>query len=178
MPLVLLQCYAWHVVYGHWLVFTYGVEGEGFNWTKPEVFKLLFSSYHGWLYWHPLLIVGIIGFLWLARKSGGILLAALLAIVATVYVNAAWWCWWFAGNSFGSRAFEAPLLFLMGGLAVVILHATPIWRRALWVVAIFACVWNFYAMALFYSGTIERNAPVSWFEMVRAGVQLAGQTKR
>jgi hypothetical protein len=172
LPLVLLQCYAWHVVYGHWLVFTYGVEGEGFNWTRPEVINVLFSAYHGWLYWHPFLLVGFGAFLWLVRWKGGLLWGALVAILATIYVNAAWWCWWFAGNSFGSRAFEAALLFFMGGLAMILIKATPVWRRFVWSAAILACSWNFYTMMLFYAGAIDRNAPVSWTEMVRAGLRL------
>jgi len=118
------------------------------------------------------LLVGAGGFLWLMRRRVGVFWPAFLAILATIYVNAAWWCWWFAGNSFGSRAFEAALLFFMGGLALILVRATPVWRRFLWSTAILACSWNFYVMMLFYSGTIDRNAPVSWTEMARAGLKL------
>jgi len=171
VPLLFLQCYAWRVVYGHWFVFTYGTEGEGFNWAHPELFNILFSPLHGLFYWHPLLLVGMIGFVRLARQSRGMLLAGLVATAGTWYVNAAWWCWWFAGNSFGSRAFDAVLLFLMAGLAALLMRLPLFWQRILRAAAVSAAVWNFYVMGLFYAGVIERNAAVTWSGMIEAGIQ-------
>ena len=172
LPWLFVQLYAWRVVYGHWLVFTYGAEGEGFNWTHPEVVNLLFSPFHGLFYWHPLLLVGAAGFLWLVwQKKNGVLTAGLGAIAGTVYINASWWCWWFAGNSFGSRAFEAALLFFMGGLALLLVRLPSAGRRILLGLAVLAGVWNFFLMALFYGSVIERNAPVTWSEMIQAGIR-------
>lgn len=170
LPWLILQFYAWRVVYGRWFVFTYGAEGEGFNWSQPEISNVLFSPFHGWFYWHPFLLVGAAGFVWLVMKSGGFLWAGLLTITGTVYINAAWWCWWFAGNSFGSRAFEAALLFFMGGLAWLLVRLSPGWRRFLFLAAVLAGLWNFYLMALFYASIIERNAPVTWGRMLAAGL--------
>jgi hypothetical protein len=172
LPLLLLQFYAWRVVYGRWFVFTYGAEGERFNWSHPEISNVLFSPYHGLFYWHPFLVVGLIGLGWLAFKMKGVLSASLLAFAGTVYVNAAWWCWWFAGNSFGSRAFEAALLFFMGGLAYLFVRSTPRWRRILFGGAMLAVVWNLYLMVLFYGSVIDRNAPVTWTEMIQAGPHM------
>lgn len=171
LPLLLLQFYAWRVVYGRWFVFTYGAEGERFNWGHPEISNVLFSPYHGLFYWHPFLLVGVIGLVWLAFEAKGGLVASLVAFAGTVYVNAAWWCWWFAGNSFGSRAFEATLLFFMGGLAFLFVRSTPFWKRVLFSVAMLAAVWNFSLMALFHGSVIDRNAPVTWTEMVQAGTR-------
>ena len=173
VPLVFLQFYAWRIVYGRWFIFTYGAEGERFNWTNPEICNVLFSPFHGFFYWHPFLLIGAAGFGWLAWKSRGLHLASLLAIAGTLYVNAAWWCWWFAG-SFGSRAFEAVLLFFMAGLAVLLVRLPQMWRRMLWGVALLACVWNLYVMGLYYASIIERNAPVTWGTMLKAGLQAIG----
>lgn len=177
VPLVFLQFYAWRIVYGRWFVFTYGAEGERFNWTNPEIFNVLFSPFHGFLYWHPFLLVGAIGFVWLAFKSRGFHLAGLLAIAGTLYVNAAWWCWWFAG-SFGSRAFEAVLLFFMAGVAFLLVRLPLRWRRILWCTAILACIWNLAVMGLYYASLIERNAPVTWATMLKAGIQALGGIAR
>lgn len=174
LPLLLLQAYAWHVVYGHWLVFTYGENGEGFNWTQPEIIRVLFSPFHGLFYWHPLLAVGAIGLLGGMRRSGGMLLAALLGVGATVYINASWWCWWFA-SSFGSRAFDASVLFFMAGVAMLLVQATAFWRRVLWVGAISAGIWNYSIMVLFIASLIERNAPVTWIGMLQAGLRMTGR---
>lgn len=168
LPLLGLQFYAWRVVYGHWLIFTYGAEGEKFNWAHPELVNILFSPFHGLFYWHPFLLAGAAGLGWLALKARGVVLAGLIAILGTYYINAAWWCWWFAG-SFGSRAFEAALLFFMGGLAVLLVRLPARGRRLLFAVGILSGIWNFYIMILYYAAIIERNAPVTWTTMLLAG---------
>ncbi len=169
-PLVFLQLFAWHVVYGTWLLSPYGAAGETFNWSDPQILPVLFSERHGLFYWHPLLLVGAAGFGWLAwRERGrGLLAAGLAAVLATVYVNASWWCWWFA-SSFGSRAFEGACLFFMGGLAWLWVRARPAWREALCAVFLAGAAWNFYIMALFYTMAIPRDPPVSWWEMLTSG---------
>jgi hypothetical protein len=166
-PLILLQLWAWHAVYGHWLVFSYGVEGEGFHWRHPEFARSLFSPWHGLFYWHPFLLVatlGLFGWAWRCRGTGG---AALVAVAGTAYVNAAWWCWWF-GSSFGLRAYDAALLPLMAGLAWLLRSAARRWRTLLWGAAILAGAWNFYVALLYRSGAISRSQPVMWGQMVEA----------
>jgi hypothetical protein len=96
----------------------------------------------------------------------------LVAVLITLYVNAAWWCWWFA-SSFGQRASEAMCLFFMGGLAWI-WRARPRWRPALWTVFLVGAAWNFYIMALFYTTAISRDAPVTWGEMLLAGGKCWG----
>jgi len=179
LPLLLLQFYAWRVVYGRWFVFSYGAEGEGFNWAHPELLNVLFSPFHGLFYWHPFLLTGAAGFAYLVwQRRETLLLAGLFSIFCTIYVNASWWCWWFAGNSFGSRAFEAVLLFFMAGLAHLLVRFTPCWRRIFFAAAVLACGWNFYVMALFYASAIDRNAPVTWGEMVHAGARMFTKDQR
>lgn len=174
-PLIVLQLYAWNIVYGSWLVFTYGENGEGFNWTQPEILNVLFSPRHGLLYWHSFLAVGVAGLIALAVRDS-FQRVALLCVGLTLYVNAAWWCWWFAGNSFGSRAFEAAMLFFMFGIAFLLARATPRWKNALLCTGAVACAWNFYVMILFYSGAISRDGPVTWLEKIQTGIRLLGST--
>ena len=173
LPWLGLQFYAWRVVYGHWLIFTYGAEGEVFNWLHPELGNILFSSFHGLFYWHPFLLMGAVGYFWLALKGRGLHWAGLGSIIGILYVNASWWCWWFAG-SFGSRAFESVLIFFMAGTAFLLVRSTPIWRKLIWSIGVFAVLWNFYIMALYYTGMIERSAPVTWTTMLQAGLRSAG----
>ncbi len=167
LPLLALQLWAWHVVYGSWLVFSYGAEGEGFRWLQPEWLGSLASPLHGLFYWHPLLLVALAGLLaWAAseRRLAPVLVAAVLA---TLYVNAAWWCWWF-GAAFGNRACDAALLPLMAGFAWLLGRATPRWRRVWWAAALTAGAWNFYLVLLYRLAVIPRNAPVTWSEMLQA----------
>jgi hypothetical protein len=168
LPLLALQFFAWHAVYGRWLVFTYGEAGEGFNWLRPELFGGLLSARHGLLYWHPFLLAGFVGLGWLAWRRDALARAGVLTAALVIYVNAAWWCWWFA-SSFGQRAFDAPLLFLMIGLAALLARLPAGARRAVGWLGAAATAWNFYVMALFYTTAIPRDTPVTWAEMLRAG---------
>ena len=129
VPLVALQLFAWHTVYGRWLVFTYGEQGEGFNWLQPEFFGGLLSARHGLFYWHPFLLAGVIGLGWLAWRREAVALAGGVAVALVVYVNAAWWCWWFAA-SFGQRAFDGACLYLMLGLAFLLARLPAAGRAA------------------------------------------------
>jgi len=166
LPLVALQIWAWFVVYGRCLVFSYGVEGEKFQWLRPEVTNLLFSSFHGLFYWHPLLLVACIGLgIYAWQQNTGRVWGWVGAVVIMGYVNASWWCWWFA-SSFGSRAFDAAILPMMAGFAFLLARAKPRWHRLLVCVAVGAGAWNFYLAWLYRLALIPRNAPVTWSQML------------
>lgn len=170
-PLVALQLFAWRTVYGHWFVFSYGAEGESFHWLQPAALRSLFSPWHGLLYWHPFLVVPLLGLaLWARRKSP--LALVLLAVVAlTLYANAAWWCWWFA-SAFGSRSFDAALLPLMAALAWLWRQSSPRVRTTLVSIAIAAGVGNFYLLLLYRIGAISRSDPVTWAQMLAAAEKI------
>lgn len=170
-PFVLLQLWAWRVVYGRWLVFSYGVEGEGFHWSRPELANSLFSPWHGLFYWHPFLLVALAGlFAWAWTRRGE---AAVWsgAVALMLYVNAAWWCWWFA-SAFGNRGFDAALLPVMAGAAWLFHRARGPWRTALGTVAVGAAAWNVYLVLLYRTGAISRHAPLTWEEMLAAAARL------
>ncbi len=115
LPIV-VQMWAWHEVFGRWLVYSYG--GEGFHWARPRAWETLFSSRHGLFFWSPLLLVAVAGVAWLFRAPREVprgLLASLVAgFLLLWYCNSCWWCWWF-GDACGARAFvEAGALFVVG----------------------------------------------------------------
>lgn len=197
VPFVALQSFAWHVVYGRWLVFSYGGENESFAWLQPQIGSALFSSWHGLFYWHPLILVGLGGLVWWACSRGRVgspstaappdrsplptvpsarvvALGLLAAAGATIYVNAAWWCWWFA-SAFGSRAFDGALLGIMGGMAFLWTRANRVGQRFLLFAGGTLVAWNLYVFALFRSAAISRNEPVTWFDMIMAAPSLLRQ---
>ena len=176
LPFLMLQLWAWRVVYGEWFVFSYGVEGESFHWRNPELLNSFFSPWHGLFYWHPFLLVGLVGMLWWGWKSRGGALSWVSCVAITTYVNAAWWCWWFA-SSFGNRGYDAAFLPMMGGAGFFALNARGRARSFLWSTAITLGLWNFYVVWLYRSGAIPRNEPVTWWEMVRAASRLSEATK-
>lgn len=170
-PLVALQSFAWWRVYGDWAVFAYGVEGETFHWLRPAWWQSWFSPLHGAMYWHPFLAVAFGGLAawWWCERGRGTAVAAAFAVSA--YVSAAWWCWWY-GSAFGNRSYDAALLPLMAGTAWFFHRATPRLRTTLWMVAAAAFAWNAYAVVVYRTGAIPRNAAVTWGDMLEAGRHL------
>lgn len=166
LPVIALQLGAWKIVYGSWLVHSYGQQGEKFYWFKPALREVMFSANHGLFYWHPLLLAGFAGLVALAWRRGGLVWAGLAAAVIAIYVNAAWWCWWF-GASFGNRAFDGAILFLMMGLAWAFERLPA--KAALWLfVAGSACGWwNAVLIVLYRTAVISRNSAVTYEEMLR-----------
>lgn len=176
LPFLFLQLWAWRVVYGEWFVFSYGAEGESFHWRKPELLNSFFSPWHGLFYWHPFLSVGAAGMLWWAWKFRGAATTWVICVTMVVYVNAAWWCWWFA-SSFGNRGYDAALLPLMAGAGFLMLSVRGWARPLLWGTAITLGLWNFYVVWLYRSGAISRSEPVTWWEMVKAVSRLSEASK-
>ena len=170
---VLLQLFAWKTIYGSYLVFTYGVEGEAFLWNDPAWIKILFSSNHGLFYWHPLLLLGLVFFIvWVVRKER-VGLIWITSMILTYVVNAAWWCWWLA-SSFGQRNFEAISLFAMCGMTYLFTlvekrRYTFLLVRSVIVVAI---IWNINLTILYSVNIISRNSSVTWAEMIDATLAL------
>ncbi|MFA5058290.1 MAG: hypothetical protein WC485_09270, partial [Opitutaceae bacterium] len=67
---VAVQLAAWKLLFGSWLVYSYG--GERFDFTHLHAAAVLFSPRHGWFYWHPLLLVGVAAFAaWAWRRREG-----------------------------------------------------------------------------------------------------------
>lgn len=100
--IVAVQPVLWKVQTGQWLA--YGYEGEGFQWDRPEVFKVLFGFRRGLFLWTPVLLLSALGTLLLWRYDR--LRAAWLALywVANTYVISCWWIWYY-GSGFGARVF-------------------------------------------------------------------------
>jgi hypothetical protein len=174
-----------------------------FHWFRPELAGVLFSSWHGLFYWHPVLLPAFAGLVWWtwhsrrsARPSAGsaestgapitnllspitlaplVFSASLLAAAAgTIYINAAWWCWWFAA-AFGSRAFDGALLGLMAGHGFLLARSEGRVRRVLLWLSTGLVVWNIYVFVLFRTAAISRNEPVTWLEMLTAAPRLFRQ---
>ena len=170
---VALQLMAWKTIYGSYLLFTYGEEGEGFIWNDPAWMKVLFSSNHGLFYWHPILFLGLLFFTaWVIRKSP-VGLIWMVSILLTYVVNAAWWCWWLA-SSFGQRNFEATVLFAMLGMAYLfaLLEDRKQLFNLLRVAIIAAIIWNINLTILYSVNIISRNSSVTWTEMISATFEL------
>jgi hypothetical protein len=88
--------------------------------AHPLFGTALFHSWHGLLSYHPLFLLGAIALGALAvrrdlpqfeRILAG---SALLALLAQLYLQASWWCWWSGTGTFGNRTLA------VGGVLVVL----------------------------------------------------------
>ncbi len=167
LPLIALQMFAWRVVYGQWLLSTYGANDEGFNFSSPAWAEMLFSPRHGLLHWHPFLAVGLTGLAWLARARPALATALWTVVGATLYINAAWWCWWF-GAAFGQRAFDCALPAVMLGAAWCLQCAAPRARSWLFRIGCVFAALNLFLLVLYRTNLISRNGPVTWPDAFRS----------
>jgi hypothetical protein len=145
--------------------------GERFE-AVPHIFGVLFSPFHGLFYWHPLILLGLAGALGaMARRH--MPLSWALILVAVTWVNGAWHAWWF-GSSFGNRAFEGAVLFAMAGLAWLGEKAVAggdFRRRCFWAVTGGLTAAGAWLLVLFVTQAIPREEPVTYGDMMRAGVR-------
>ncbi len=172
LALVALQLLAQRQLHGEWRFDTY--DSEPFYFAHPQLLATLFSPQHGWLYWHPLMTVGVIALV-VAVARGRLPWAWLVALAAVTYLNASWWCWWW-GSSFGNRSFEGATLFVMAGWGLVWAKTREhsLLRRITTATVAAGVAANAILLALYMGGAISRGDPVSYSEMLAAlGRQLA-----
>lgn len=85
-------------------LWVYSYDDEGFNWSDPHMWDILFSYKKGLFVYTPMLLVACFGSakMWQRNSQQTVLWTAFMVI--TVYVLSSWWSWWY-GGSFSGRAF-------------------------------------------------------------------------
>ncbi|MBL4586220.1 MAG: hypothetical protein JKX84_04060 [Flavobacteriales bacterium] len=108
-------------------LFVWGYDGEGFNFTHPNMLKVLFSYRKGFFIYTPWAFLGAIGLLFylLKNKAAGFWLWLCLGF--SVYVISSWWSWYY-GSSFGMRPLIEYLPFFAFGLAFLLQNSRK-WLR-------------------------------------------------
>jgi hypothetical protein len=102
----------WKVVTGHWLYTGYGNDaGEGFNWTSPYTWEVLFGYRKGWFVYTPMALLGFAGMVPLYRKHRGLFWLIAVYSVLNIYWVSAWSCYWYSW-CFGQRSL-IPALAVM-----------------------------------------------------------------
>jgi hypothetical protein len=170
LPILALQFTMWRYLYGEWVVNSYGAQGEGFNWFRPEFINYLFSSNHGLIFTAPVVLVAFVGlFMGLWKKDavvprllfGSLALACLLLL----YVNASWHQWYF-GWGFGSRSYLEASAGLAFGLAMFLSQlGKKNRRRAGYAYSVLGSVWTLWLMVLFAKGDLLSNGSTT-FEQI------------
>ena len=112
-------------------------------WWEP-----LFSSYHGLLWWTPLLLIGVGGLLFLWRSDRGVVALALFVFASQWLINATMERSFWGAYSFGQRRFDCFVPFAMLGVTAL-LQARP---KTGFVLSILASLWSGLLLMAVFAG--------------------------
>jgi hypothetical protein len=143
IAILLIPPILWYLQSGYFFVYSYGQ--EGFDFTNPKVFKILFSYNRGWFVYTPVAFVAMAGFSRLLRinKFQGILL--LILLVFHFYITSSWWVWHYT-SKFSQRVFIDMYAIVALLLLYLFLDLKPnrLWSRSLKILLIALTVFNFF----------------------------------
>jgi hypothetical protein len=100
--IVSIQGILWYIQTGRFFVWSY--HGEGFRFTSPEIFNVLFSYRKGLFIYTPVLLVSMPGLIILLVRKPLQFLSLTGFLILSTYIIASWWNWYY-GDGFGLRAF-------------------------------------------------------------------------
>ena len=103
------QCLYWKHITGSFIFYSYC--DEGFYWTDPKWFKVLFGFRKGLFLYTPVLLAAIAGYPLLWKQEKNYFWAIIVFSILNVYVVSCWWCWWYGGG-FSNRAFVESIALL------------------------------------------------------------------
>lgn len=111
LAVVSIQALLWYAQIGSFVA--YGYQGEGFHWSRPEVYQVLFGIRRGLFIWTPVMVMAALSVVALRRWDRSRAGAAALYWTVNVYVISSWWIWYY-GSGFGHRAFiEHYVVFII-----------------------------------------------------------------
>jgi len=168
--LLLPQLIAFKFNYGTCLVVP---QGSQFITFIPEwIIPTLFSSFHGFFYWHPFMITILLGFLppWRRHTTtdAALLISVFGGFLLQVYLNSSISQYW-AGASFGGRRFIDVLPFAAFGIALF-LEKTGKSDLGRWLVrTVFLALFlgNVFLEKAFAWQKIDPQQPATFARMVR-----------
>ncbi len=115
---IIPQLIYWKIYTGQFLFFSYGSD-EGFFFSDPKFYNVLFSWKKGWFIYTPLMIFSMIGLIMMFFKKQKMALAIFLYFIINLYLICSWWDWGY-GGALGMRALVQTYAFLVFPLAYFI----------------------------------------------------------
>jgi hypothetical protein len=163
----LLQLAAWKVLHGSAFSGPRGYlsQGQVDLFYPRHVLSALFSPFHGLFHWHPVLLLGLIGFALRSVPRKPRLYAA-AGFAAQGWVVGSWSIWW-AGASFGQRMFISTLPSLAIGVAAVVARLERKWAWLVFLIFAVGTAWNFGLVVQYATRMIPRQAPVTIVTLAR-----------
>jgi len=157
-----------HIIFGNPYETGYAAL-TSWNWTRPALWQVLFSSNHGLLAWTPIVIPALLGLVWLRRRD--LELATYLSVAAAAFYGLiAAYPTWHGISSFGSRFFVSLTPVFVLGLACTLdtVAKALVQRRAFGaalMVMISTIAWNLGFIFQWGTHMVPPRGPISWREV-------------
>jgi hypothetical protein len=151
------QMFAWHCVYGDWLVAPMAV---AHNWLHPAWWHVLATPDRGLFYWTPLCLLAVLGALRGLREDGPLVLLGLAFALQVYALASVWGTGVYLGVAFGFRQLTEAVVLLTPGLALLLGRTSP---RGLWWLGLLGCglvLWNLLLLCQYRYGLVPANAGV------------------
>jgi hypothetical protein len=163
------QLVIWKLLYGHWFTIP---QGEGFmDWSSPHFVDVLFSAQRGFFDWTPVMLLGTLGLLGLARTRPVFVGASFAVLVSTAWINGSTRDWE-GSDAFGGRRFDLAVPLVAWGLAALARPLAEWLQRRPWaaIAALLAAaaVWNAGFIRLYRVRGFIDAAPVEWLAGAQA----------
>jgi len=168
------QLVVWEKVFGRLMVNPYSGESV---FVPANILKVAFSSKHGFITWHPILLIGLIGLFVAAirRPRRSVALSGLFGVVSVWVLISTSRNWW-GGWSFGHRVFIEAYPFFALGTGVLVdaaLKSKAKSRRIVVLVVVLAAVlWNVLFMIQYKTGLIPREATLTLHQYLGQKIEL------
>jgi hypothetical protein len=148
---------------------------------SPHFFDTLIHPHHGAFLWSPVLLLGLVGLLWLARRDWLLALLLALGFVVQTYINGAFGSTWHLSGAFGfRRLIESTPIFVLGLAALLGWLQGRTGRGPLLLGALFLVYWNAGLVAQWAVVRPEMRAGLIWedmlyYQFVEVPRQVAGR---
>lgn len=108
---IIPQLIFWKIHTGQFLFFSYGTQ-EGFFFTDPKFYSVLFGWRKGWFIYTPIMILPIISLILMYFKRKDLFFSVIIYFTLNLYLICCWWDWGY-GGAFGMRALVQCYAFLI-----------------------------------------------------------------
>jgi hypothetical protein len=159
------------IIYGNLFESGY-VPLRQWNWTKPALWSVLFSSDHGLLSWTPILLFACAGIFIFGKREPRVGVPLVASALGFYYAIAAYPTW-DGLSSFGNRFFVSLTPLFVLGLAVTLDRFGQLFAReraalvGAGVVVALLIAWNLGLMFQWGMHLIPVRGPISWTEMAQ-----------
>ena len=167
MAPILPQLIFWKIHTGQFLFFSYG-SNEGFFFTDPKIYSVLFGWRKGWFIYTPIMIFAVIGLFLMFKKWKNMFFPIFIYLCFNIYIISSWWDWGF-GGSHGMRALVQSYAFLVFPLAFFInwiFNLSKNWLKFILIPSCFS-LFGFFIYLNMFQVWLFKNSLMHWDSMTR-----------